>query len=669
MLLDIVALATMYVLSFLLRFDWRIPADMMHRCIFVLPYALALKYAVLYFFDVPKFAWRYIGLKEVVQIGKALATSSAILLAVRISAPPLSKFIPILRDVVVPMGSLAMDLVLAFCAIVGLRSAWRVVVEREGKRKYAAPRSGHPGDAHVAPKRTLLVGAGDAGLLVVKEAEARPDLGIQPVGFLDDDAAKVGTMVHGVPVVARTDELVSTCARLQAEQVLLTIADAPGVAVRKLMKLCEEANIPVKLIPQMHEIVDGRVNLSRLRDVAIEDLLRREAAKLDETAIAGNIGGKVILVTGAGGSIGSELCRQLARIQPSKLVLVEQAENALFDIHRELLRSFPSLEIVPIIGDITDRKRMLVVFEAHRPKVVLHAAAHKHVPMMEWNSGEAVKNNVFGTKCVADVSRETGVERFVMISTDKAVNPTSVMGATKRVAELYIQGLGASQEEHSASNTRFLAVRFGNVLGSAGSVIPVFREQIARGGPVTVTHPEMRRYFMTIPEASQLVVQAASMGKGGEIFILDMGSPVLVRDLAEDLIRLSGLRPGEDIEIKITGMRPGEKLFEELSVAEEAAEKTYHPKIFVGRLSTKPAADFDAHLRMLERVAEQGDDAGVRRCLRNIVPEYTADRRDDPPLSSDPGLVGSARAADVADEAAPQRYSHVPAFEPFEARG
>ncbi|MFO0615058.1 MAG: nucleoside-diphosphate sugar epimerase/dehydratase [Polyangiaceae bacterium] len=654
MLLDIIALAAMYVLAFLLRFDWHIPSDMMHRCIFVLPYAIALKYAVLYLFDVPKFAWRYIGLRETLQIGKALATSSAVLFAVRLAAPPLSKKLPILWDMIVPMGTLAMDAVLAFCAIVGLRSLWRITVEHQGKRRHVAAR-----EANGQSKRTLLVGAGDAGLLVVKEAEARPDLGIVPVGFVDDDATKVGTMVHGVPVVAQTDQLVATCTRLNVEQVLLTVADAPGVAVRKLMKLCESANIPVKLIPQMSEIVDGRLNLS-LRDVAIEDLLRREAAKLDETAIAGNIGGKVILVTGAGGSIGSELCRQLARVQPRKLVLVEQAENALFDIHRELLRTFPTLPIAPVIGDITDRTRMLAVFREHQPKVVLHAAAHKHVPMMEWNSGEAVKNNVFGTKCVADVARETGVERFVMISTDKAVNPTSVMGATKRVAELYIQAIG--RETSASGGTRYTAVRFGNVLGSAGSVIPVFREQIARGGPVTVTHPEMRRYFMTIPEASQLVIQAASIGKGGEIFILDMGSPVLVKDLAEDLIRLSGLRPGEDIEIKFTGMRPGEKLFEELSVADEAAEKTYHPKIFVGRLPSQPSADFDTQLRALERAGVQGHDGDVRRRLQDLVPEFTPEKLEPAPESQSTVFAASS-------ESASGRFSHVPSFEPAEAQG
>jgi FlaA1/EpsC-like NDP-sugar epimerase len=504
-----------------------------------------------------------------------------------------------------------MDFVLSFCAIVGLRSVWRVFIERQGNRRRA-----QESEVVTAVKRTLLVGAGSAGLLVAKEAEARPQLGVLPVGFVDDDRTKIGTMVHGVPVLGTTSELPEIAHRIRADQVLVTMVDAPGSTVRRLVRSCNEIDLAVKIIPGIHEIVDGKVSLSRARDVAIDDLLGRDPVKLDESAISGDFGGKVVLVTGAGGSIGSELCRQLCRFGVKRLVLLEQAENALFEIHRELIAAYPDLDIVPVIGDITDRARMEVVFQEHRPKVVLHAAAHKHVPMMEWNPGEAVKNNVFGTMCVADLAGEFRAERFVMISTDKAVNPTSIMGATKRVAELYIQSLSGK------STTRYVAVRFGNVLGSTGSVIPIFRQQIAKGGPVTVTHREMRRYFMTIPEASQLVIQAATMGKGGEIFILDMGEPVYVYDLAKDMIRLSGLKPGEDIEIQITGMRPGEKLFEELSVANEAAEKTYHPKIFVGRLAKQSVDALTPKLAALQHGTEGIELAGVRRLLQQIVTEY-----------------------------------------------
>jgi FlaA1/EpsC-like NDP-sugar epimerase len=337
---------------------------------------------------------------------------------------------------------------------------------------------------------------------------------------------------------------------------------------------------------------------------------------LDEAEVSGSVQGRVVLVTGAGGSIGSELCRQICRFAPARLVIVERFENALFSIHRELVAAFPEVAIDPVVADICDADRIDAVFAAHRPYAVFHAAAHKHVPMMEINPGEAVKNNVAGTRVVADAADRHRVARFVMISTDKAVNPTSVMGATKRIAEIYIQALS------QRSNTRFVMVRFGNVLGSAGSVIPIFKEQIARGGPITVTHPEMRRYFMTIPEASQLVLQAGAMGKGGEIFILDMGEPVKIVDLAKDLITLSGLRPGEDIEIEFSGMRPGEKLFEELSTDAEHADKTQHPKIFIGRIHPH---DWTETVRGIERLAAMSDRASpdaIRGAIRGLVPEY-----------------------------------------------
>jgi FlaA1/EpsC-like NDP-sugar epimerase len=383
------------------------------------------------------------------------------------------------------------------------------------------------------------------------------------------------------------------------------------------MSLCEAATIPTKIIPGIYEIVGGKINVSRIRNVAIEDLLGREPVQLDEDAISTVVRGRVVMVTGAGGSIGAELCRQVCRFGPAAVVLVEQAENNLFQIHRELSERHPEMVIHPCIADICDRPRIDGLFSLHRPSVVLHAAAHKHVPMMEWNPGEAVKNNVFGTRTLADLAHTYGVGEFVMISTDKAVNPTSTMGVCKRIAELYIQALSQQSE------TRFVTVRFGNVLGSTGSVIPIFQEQISRGGPVTVTHPEMKRYFMTIPEACQLVLQAATMGQGGEIFILDMGSPVEILELARDLIRLSGLRPDEDIEIRFTGMRPGEKLFEELVVAEENADKTRHPKIFVGRLTPHPLEEVKTQLTELCELVDSADVARIRAKLSAIVPEYT----------------------------------------------
>ena len=369
-------------------------------------------------------------------------------------------------------------------------------------------------------------------------------------------------------------------------------------------------------MPGTYEIVGGRVNLSRIRDVAIQDLLRRDPVRLDSGVMGNIVRGKRVLITGAGGSIGAELCRQVALYGPYKLVLADRAENSLFHIHRELTLQFPDCRTTPCVADIIDATRIRQIFETHRPQLVFHAAAHKHVPMMEWNAGEAVKNNTLGTKMVADLADSFGVEQFVMVSTDKAVNPTSVMGASKRAAELYVQALS------SHSDTDFVTVRFGNVLGSDGSVIPIFRKQIRDGGPVTVTHPEMKRYFMTIPEACQLVIQAAALSEGGEIFILDMGEPVRIVDLAEDLIRLSGLEPHIDIEVKFTGMRPGEKLFEELSTDHEGIGRTLHPKIFIGQYQTAELASVQEALERLREVAEGGSVESLRAVLKGLVPEY-----------------------------------------------
>jgi FlaA1/EpsC-like NDP-sugar epimerase len=606
-LLDMVALSAAWVGAFLLRFDWNVPTAQLQRCITLLPYVVALQYAVLHLLGVPRFSWRYVGLREVSRIFGALVMASAVLLGVRIVGTRFSANVPFLAHIWAPMGTVAINFILGFLGVVGLRAGRRIVAEQRRVQRTEPSLPSIP---------TMLIGAGAAGLALAKEITGHPEMGIRAVGFLDDDTLKVGTVVHGIPVLGTSSDLARHCAERGAAQVLIAIAGASGKQVRRLVNLCEDAKLPVKIIPGLQEIVGGHVSLSRARSVAIEDLLRREPVNLDESSISADFGG-VVGVTGAGGSIGSELCRQVCQFGPRKLVLLERSENALFEIHRELTAAFPKLDIVPALTDITDGARVRSVFREHQPDVVLHAAAHKHVPLMEWNPGEAVKNNVFGTKCVADVAHETGVAKFVMISTDKAVNPTSVMGATKRVAELYAQALA------SRSKTRFVAVRFGNVLGSAGSVIPIFREQIARGGPVTVTHPEMRRYFMTIPEASQLVLQAATMGKGGEIFILDMGEPVRIVDLAEDLIRLSGLRPGEDIEVQFSGIRPGEKLFEELSVAEEAADKTYHPKVFVGRLPKVRAETLKPMLEELGCVAENGSLETIREQLTKMVPEFT----------------------------------------------
>lgn len=616
--IDLVALGGALFFAFVLRFEGSFPPGMWTRFFVVLPYVVALQYVLMLVFGVTRVAWRYFALADLGRVLGTVGSAMVVLAASRaVAGMLLEANYSGAAVALIPYGIVLSDAILAFLAITGARVLRRMLAERSESAGRAAPR--------VALRPTILIGAGRAGALVAKEIAARPDLGILAVGFLDDDAVKVGTVVHGVRVLGTTADLAKVCEEHGAKQALVTMASAPGTAIRHIKSLCDAAGVSAKIIPGVFELVGGHVNLSRIRDVAIEDLLRREPIQLDQESIGGIVRDRVVVVTGAGGSIGSEICRQVSSFGPSKLVLVEQAENPLFFIERELRAAHPQLEMVPCIADICDEARIDALFATYAPHVVFHAAAHKHVPLMEANPSEAVKNNVFGTKVLADVADRRGVREFVMISTDKAVNPTSVMGVSKRVAEIYIQSL--SQK----SKTCFVAVRFGNVLGSAGSVVPIFREQIAAGGPVTITHAEMKRYFMTIPEATQLVLQAAALGKGGEIFILDMGEPVKVVDLARDLIALSGLREGEDIDIVFTGLRPGEKLFEELSTAEEAADKTRHPKVFTGRIKPHSMDEVRSALERLRAAADAGDGARVRQVFAGLVPEYRASGSSAPP--------------------------------------
>jgi FlaA1/EpsC-like NDP-sugar epimerase len=438
---------------------------------------------------------------------------------------------------------------------------------------------------------------------------------------VDDDSHKLGTTVHGIHVIGMTAQIPALIEQTGAKQAIITITNAPGSSIRRITEICKSVGIVPKIIPGVHELLDGKLNLSRLREVSVEDLLRRAPVELETPLVESFLTGKRVMVTGAGGSIGSELCRQVARFKPAVLLLVERSEFHLFSIHMELSNDHPNLMIKPLICDIADESRVSQVFQLHRPEVIFHAAAHKHVPMMELNPGEAIKNNSFGTKIVAQAADRYEADAFVLISTDKAVNPTSIMGATKRVAEMFIQALS------QRSSTKFVAVRFGNVLGSTGSVIPIFKQQISKGGPVTITHPEMRRYFMTIPEASQLVMQAAAMGKGGEIFVLDMGEAVKIKDLAYDLIRMSGLEPERDIEVVYSGVRPGEKLFEELGFDSEKMNKTRHPQIYVGKLSQISWADMDQKLNELKPFCEIQQRAAVRAALGRVVPEMQDDAK------------------------------------------
>jgi len=584
-----------YVGAFLIRFDGAVPNAYLHW-VFAAWVVPLLGLRLLAYGQLGLFhgMWKYTGQRDLIDLAKATAGSSAIY-ALLVLFLGLRSF---------PRSVFVVEFMLTIAMVGGIRFASRTLFEASAR--VAQPSS----------RRLIIVGAGDAGEMLLREMLRNMAGQVEAVGFLDDNPTKQGMKIHGLRVLGRIDEAEQLIAEHQATEVVIAIPAATGREMRRIVEAVSVAGVSVRTVPGLDHLIDGRVTVNQLRHVEIADLLGRDPVELDTERISNMVRNEVVLVTGAGGSIGSELCRQVVRFQPRTLVLVEQAENALYQIHRELSRRFADIDVQPRIVDICDRTRLDRVFAEFSPGLVIHAAAHKHVPMMEWNPTEAVKNNVGGTRTVADLAHEHHAKRFVMVSTDKAVNPTSVMGCTKRVAELYVQ----SQAQRSA--TRFVTVRFGNVLGSNGSVIPLFREQIARGGPVTVTHPDMQRYFMTIPEASQLVLQAATMGESGEVYILDMGEPVKIVRLAEDLIRLSGLRPGVDIEVEFCGTRPGEKLFEELSVDAENAEKTTHAKIYIGRGKPRVHEEIAGSVQRLLGGVDQLAPPQVRAALCEIVPTY-----------------------------------------------
>jgi FlaA1/EpsC-like NDP-sugar epimerase len=606
-LLDLLGLSAAFWAVYLLRFDFRMPAGAVENALAQMPLVVLVQFIALYLFRVYTLVWRYVGMREIAVFARAAVSAMVPLLVLRLALPDT---FAVWR---VPISVILVDTVLAFGGLLALRVLRRVLYERFER----SGRERRRGDGERV-KPVLLVGAGRAGVLAVRELQNRGDTGIEPLGFVDDDPLKQGMVIHGVKVLGGTPDIPRLARELAVDHVILTIADARPEEVRRIVALCERQRLPVRTIPGLYEVLRGDVSFSRFRDIDMADLLGRDPVQLDEPGVERYVAGRCVMVTGAGGSIGSELARQLARFAPSRLVLVERAEAALFDVHRELGELWPDLPLEPVIADVGDAGRMEAVLGRLRPQVIFHAAAHKHVPLMESNTDEAVKNNVLGTHVVARLAGEHGVEAFILISTDKAVRPTSVMGATKRVAELVTQKLSADFPA-----TRFLAVRFGNVLGSAGSVIPIFRQQIAHGGPVRVTHPEMRRYFMTIPEAAQLVVQAGALGDSGEILVLDMGEPVRILDLARRMIELSGFVPGQEIPIVFSGLRPGEKLFEEIELDGEAMDRTRHPKIFIGRLRPPAAQQVEWALARLAALAEAGDERGLRRLLGEVVPEAT----------------------------------------------
>lgn len=608
MLAVIAVVALAWVGAFLLRFDGAVPPDRVVQMATSLPLVLLVQLVAHQVAGASRHSWRYTTLYDLVPVMVAVGGAAAVLAGIRTTSPVAVERWPFLDWLVLPYGVVGAYALLAFLGLVGARALRRLVAERHEIRLLE-----HDVDA----KRILLLGAGRAGVLVARELQSRPDLGLLPVGFVDDDPAKQSRRITQLDVLGGSDDLERLVAEHAVDEIIITIASADGATMRRLVERCEEADRRPMVVPGIYEIVSGQVSLNWFRPVELEDLLGREEVELEQGSLHQLLTNQVVVVTGAGGSIGAELARQAARFSPRQLILVERSEPAMWTIHRELQAAHPDVESVPALADVGDRRRMERILLAHRPSVIFHAAAHKHVPMMEDNPGEAIKNNVLGTRTVVDLAVEHGVGRFVLVSTDKAVNPTSVMGATKRLAERYVQHVAGS------TGLDYVSVRFGNVLGSTGSVVPVFEEQIAAGGPVTVTHPDMCRYFMTIPEASQLVIQAATMGRSGEVLVLDMGEPIRILDLAESMIRLSGLEPYEDIPIEFTGLRPGEKLYEELALTEEGAEATRHPKIFIGRTATPDWTAVEQDIAQLEQATDRLGPTELRAMLNERVPEYT----------------------------------------------
>jgi FlaA1/EpsC-like NDP-sugar epimerase len=599
--LDLCILVLSFVVAYLLRFEFDLPSNQFENLLAQLPLVVVIQLVALIAAGVYSFIWRYVGLAELWSFFKAAFWSGSVLVVGRLLLPDS------LGQLRVPFSIIFTDTVLALLGVVGLRVFRRVLFERyEKSRHFGQPSRRRP---------VLMVGAGRAGVLAAREISTRGDMDVWIEGFVDDDERKHGSVIQGKKILGGTEDLPRLCAEVEVDHVVITIAQVARSELRRIVDICERIPVRVRIIPGLYEILDGRVQITRFRDLQIEDLLGRDPVELDEEVVAGFIKGKTVMVTGAGGSIGSELARQVARFEPDALLMVERAEFALFEIDRDLRETWPGTRIESMVADICDELRMRTIFDKHRPALVFHAAAHKHVPLAEGNPCEAVKNNAIGTSILGDLAGEFDAEAFVLISTDKAVRPSSIMGASKRVAEL------AAQELDSRYETRYVAVRFGNVLGSAGSVIPLFREQILNGGPVTVTHPDMVRYFMTIPEAAQLVMQAGAMGKGGEIFVLDMGEPIKIVDLARDMIALGGLRPYEDINIEFTGIRPGEKLFEELDTDGEGIAKTRHPKIFIGTIESHPPDEVRAALTELTVLSLTGEEQSVREYLSNLLPE------------------------------------------------
>ncbi len=551
---------------------------------------------IFYIFKQYKSIWTLAGINEIVNGVIAVTLGGVVSVLISLIS---KERIPLMVTL------LAGIMILILCN--GVRVAWRIL-----RRAIMYNEASNPEDL----KRVLIIGAGSGGALVSNEYKKFPQLKRKVVAFIDDDRQKLGTYVNGVKVYGNREDIIRVAKEKKVDEIIIAIASIKDQVLKELIEKCTEAKIAVKIMPGVAEMIDGKFSINKIRDVDVEDLLGRETIKLDHDGIADYLERKTVLVTGGGGSIGSELCRQISKFKPKQLIIFDIYENNAYDIQNELKRTYPDLNLVTLIGSVRDRQRLRQIYTRYNPNVVFHAAAHKHVPLMEISPEEAIKNNVVGTFNTAEFANSYGVEKFVLISTDKAVNPTNIMGATKRMCEMIVQAF------NKVSDTEFVAVRFGNVLGSNGSVIPLFKKQIAAGGPVTLTHKDITRYFMTIPEASQLVLQAGAYAEGGEIFVLDMGKPVKIYDLAENLIKLSGYEPHRDIKIEVTGLRPGEKLYEELLMNEEGLTETKHEKIFIGKPGDFEIDDIAQKTEELLKYATKGSKIRLKKQLKMVVDTF-----------------------------------------------
>lgn len=600
-LYDIILVILGLYLSLILRFDFNIPKEYMFFFKISIVPVIVITLFINKIFNLYNSIWKYASIEELMSIVCSVTVSNIIFIIYSYLINRIVQF----RYYRFPFPVHIIFWILCVLGLGGVRFSFRLAGNSENTKRCKDKKN----------KNLLIVGAGDAAVLIIKEIKRNEGLNYHIIGLIDDDNDKKGRRINGIQVLGGREEISNISKNNKIDEIILAMPSASMNTKREIVSICKKTGHKLKTLPEMNEIIDGKVNMSKLREVKIEDLLGRKEVKLNNDDIDKYIKGKTVLVTGGGGSIGSELCRQIAKFGPDKLLILDIYENNAYDVQMELNYKYPELSKEVIIASIRDEKRLNDILDEHSPNVVFHAAAHKHVPLMEENPAEAIKNNVIGTHNLIKCCHEHNIERFVQISTDKAVNPTNIMGATKRFCEIMIQAYDR------ISKTEFVAVRFGNVLGSNGSVIPLFKKQIAHGGPVTVTHPEINRFFMTIPEAAQLVIEAGGMAKGGEIFVLDMGEPVKISDLAKDLITLSGLKPGVDIKIEYTGLRPGEKLYEELLMDELALTSTEHEKIFVEKPIENDVNFVKKSIEQFKSIVYKENDS-IFKLMEEKVPTY-----------------------------------------------